>query len=122
MHVSVGVNDPLVPALDRSMPVDGARKGHATEHVEPPSQMALDANGIGVGVGVLKQAMIGPTPKMAVREVSVAFMASRMRRCEALSWASTARTSSSSSRASWWRTRSTGVAGTAGPGHDGRRR
>ena len=35
------------------MPVDGARKGHVTEHVETPSQMALDAHGIGVQVGVL---------------------------------------------------------------------
>jgi hypothetical protein len=32
VHVRDGVNGPLVPAWDRSVPVDGARKGHAIEH------------------------------------------------------------------------------------------
>ena len=54
VHVSVGVNGPLVPVSDRSVPVGGVRKGHATEPVETPSQMALDANGLdanGIGSG-----------------------------------------------------------------------
>ena len=45
VHVSVGVNGPLVPASDRSVPVGGVRKGHATEPVDTPSQMALDGSG-----------------------------------------------------------------------------
>ena len=47
------MNGPLVSAWDRSVPVDGAQKGHATKYVEIPSLMALDANGIWVRVGVL---------------------------------------------------------------------
>jgi hypothetical protein len=60
--VSVGVDGPLVPAWDRSLPVDGASKGHATEHVENPSQIALDANGVGVRVGVLNRISITRIP------------------------------------------------------------
>jgi hypothetical protein len=58
VHVSVGVNGPLVPAWDRSVPVGGARKGHATEPVGTPSHMALDANGIGSGSASLNQISI----------------------------------------------------------------